>query len=219
MLPISSTPLPFHRNFTTLFSPVAPLVNERATVSPVLWVGSRPLKPNVSGTPLGMNWPRWKNNARVDGFSALVFALMMTADSWAHSLKFPSSGSGFQPCSLRGSGGNVETAWAIAGVVRLTAQGSAGGGSVLVVVAELVVTAAVDSEMVELGGVLVGVGVFATVESPDPQPAIKRPSDTLDAAPIVLSFDTARRTTGNGTVSGCADPAGAARLGIRLPPR
>ena len=54
----------------------------------------------------------------------------------------------------------------------------------------------------ELGGVLVGVGVFATVESPDPQPAINRPSDTLDAALIVLSFDTAHRTTGNGTVSG-----------------
>lgn len=89
----------------------------------------------------------------------------------------------------------------------------------LVGVVELVVTATTDSETLELGVVLVGVGVFATVESPDPQPAINRPSDTLDAAPIDLSFDTAHRTTGNGTVSGCADPAGAARRGIRLPLR
>ena len=77
----------------------------------------------------------------------------------------------------------------------------------LVAVAELVVAAAVDSETVELGGVLVG-----WASSPPSNHPIRsrhqKPSDTLDAAPIVLSFDTARRTTGNGTVSGCADPAG-----------
>lgn len=88
----------------------------------------------------------------------------------------------------------------------------------LVGVVALVVTGTVGfAELTP--GVLVGVGVFATVESPDPQPAMSRPIETPAAALIAVSFDTAHRTTGNGTVSGCADPSGAARSGIRLPLR
>ena len=44
MLPITSTPLPFQRNFTTLCSP-SPSLNVSATVSPVLCAGSIPLNP------------------------------------------------------------------------------------------------------------------------------------------------------------------------------
>ncbi len=86
MLAISSTPLPFHRNFTTLSRPGTPLEYFSATVSPVLAELSMPLNPNVSGTPVGMNLPWWNSSARVFGFSALVLALTMTADSCAHSL-------------------------------------------------------------------------------------------------------------------------------------
>lgn len=88
----------------------------------------------------------------------------------------------------------------------------------LVEVVGLVVAGTVGLEELT-PGVLVGVGVFATVESPDPQPASSRPSATPAAALIAVRFDTAHRTTGNVTVSGCADLSGAARLGIRLPLR
>ena len=39
-----------------------------------------------TGTPLGMTLPRWNITARVFGFSALVLALTITTDNWAHSL-------------------------------------------------------------------------------------------------------------------------------------
>lgn len=45
VLPISSTPLPFHRNFTTLSRPSMPLEYFKAMVSPVVAVLSMPLKP------------------------------------------------------------------------------------------------------------------------------------------------------------------------------
>ena len=45
VLPISSTPLPFQWNRTTLFSPLVPLAYISATVSPVVAVSSMPLKP------------------------------------------------------------------------------------------------------------------------------------------------------------------------------
>lgn len=45
VLPINSTPLPFQRNLTTLSSPGTPPENFSATVSPVVYVVSRPLKP------------------------------------------------------------------------------------------------------------------------------------------------------------------------------
>ena len=85
MLPISSTPLPFQWNFTTLSRPRA-LVYFSATVSPVLWDVSIPLNPKVSGTPVGMYLPWWNSTARVFGLAALVLALTITADSCAHSL-------------------------------------------------------------------------------------------------------------------------------------
>ena len=65
---------------------MVPLEYFSATVSPVLCDVSMPLNPKVSGTPVGMNLPRWNSTARVFGLSALVFALMITADSCAHSL-------------------------------------------------------------------------------------------------------------------------------------
>ena len=45
VLPMSSTPLPFQRNFTTLSSPAMPLEYRSATVSPVVAELSMPLKP------------------------------------------------------------------------------------------------------------------------------------------------------------------------------
>ena len=77
--------MPFQWNRTTLSSP-SPLRYLSATVSPLLWVSSIPLKPNVSGTPVGMYLPWWNSTARVFGLAALVFALTITADSCAHSL-------------------------------------------------------------------------------------------------------------------------------------
>ncbi len=57
VLPISSTPLPFQRNFTVLSRPSIPPEYFRTTVSPVLCEVSIPLNPNVSGTPVGMYLP------------------------------------------------------------------------------------------------------------------------------------------------------------------
>src|ERR1700744_1579504 len=74
-----------------------------------------------------MNCPRWNSTARVVGLTALVLALMITADSWAHWLKFPASGSGLHDCWLRGSRGNSDTTFAMVGEARLTAHGSVGG--------------------------------------------------------------------------------------------
>ncbi|EUA86185.1 hypothetical protein I551_7332 [Mycobacterium ulcerans str. Harvey] len=42
---ISSTPLPFHRNFTTLPNPLMPVAYVNATVSPVHCEVSIPLNP------------------------------------------------------------------------------------------------------------------------------------------------------------------------------
>lgn len=53
LLAISSTPLPFQRNFTTLSSPSRPVEYVSATVSPVHCAVSMPVKPYVSGTPRG----------------------------------------------------------------------------------------------------------------------------------------------------------------------
>src|SRR5258708_37285060 len=54
----------------------------------------------------------------------------MTADSCAHWLKLPASGSGFHGCWLRGSFGSSDTPRAIAGSAKLTAHGSTGPGLV-----------------------------------------------------------------------------------------
>src|ERR1700758_4690151 len=57
-LAISSTPLPFQRNFTTLGRPIPPDYTN-ATVSPVHCEVSIPLNPKVSGAPCGgINLPR-----------------------------------------------------------------------------------------------------------------------------------------------------------------
>jgi hypothetical protein len=73
--------LPLQRSFTVLPSPLIPLGYVNATVSPVRCELSVPLNPNVSGTPCGMYLPRWNITARVVALSALVLALMVTADS------------------------------------------------------------------------------------------------------------------------------------------
>src|SRR6478609_9970626 len=80
----------------------------------------------------------------------------------------------FHGCWLRGSLGSSEIARAMAGAARLTAQGSGGGGVVLDGgggVADVVGAV-----------VLVGSGVFATVESPDPHPVRTASSTTAAAA-------------------------------------
>jgi hypothetical protein len=82
---MSSTPLPFQWNLTTLGKPIPPEYDS-ATVSPVHSEVLIPLNPKVSGTPCGMNLPRWNITALVLGLSAFVLALTITADSWAHSL-------------------------------------------------------------------------------------------------------------------------------------
>lgn len=57
VLPMSSTPLPFQWNLTTLGKPIPPEYDS-ATVSPVHSEVLIPLNPKVSGTPCGMNLPR-----------------------------------------------------------------------------------------------------------------------------------------------------------------
>src|SRR3984893_6368777 len=109
-----------------------------------------------------MSLRRGNSTARVLGLSALVLALTITADSCAHWLKLPASGSGFHGCWLRGSFGSSDTPRAIAGSAKLTAHGSTGPGLVGAAVG------AVGAGAAECGaavGWVVGCGVLATVES------------------------------------------------------
>src|SRR4029079_13964809 len=99
-----------------------------------------------------------------------------------------------------------ETALAISGAARLTAQGSGAAG--LGVGAALVGAACAD---VVAACVRVGSGVLETVESPDPQPT----RVTIAAATRTACFTTAHRT-----VTRPRRPAGARRkhppVGTRL---
>jgi hypothetical protein len=103
----------------------------------------------------------------------------------------------------------------MAGAAKFTAHGSGGGG---VLGGGGVDAAGVDAgaDVVATGLVVVGCGVLATVESPDPQPA-----STATAAQIVIKVVTASRTPG--TVPGSVDSAPQARRpkprGTRLPNR
>src|SRR6202008_3700713 len=137
------------------------------------------------GAPVGMSLPRWKSTARVFGLSALVFALTMTADSCAHSLYVPASGSGPHACPLRGSRGKSETALAISGAARLTAQGSGAG----VLAAALVGGGGGGCAVAGARVVVLASGVFETVESPEPQPA-----SSSGATAIQTHFTDAHRT-------------------------
>src|ERR1700754_4207434 len=113
-----------------------------------------------------MNLPRWNSTARVLGFSALVFALTMTADSGAHSLYVPARGSELHACPLRGSRGSSETVWAISGAARFTAHGS--GADVL---GAALVGVGAGCAVAGATAVVLASGVVETVESPAPQPA------------------------------------------------
>src|SRR5689334_9157240 len=114
-----------------------------------------------------MTLPRWNSTARVFGLSALVLALMTTAESCAHSLKLPASGSGLHGWPRRGSRGNSETALAMSGAARLTAQGWAGAG----VCDGPAATVGAGAGGAVCDGGTVACGVFDTVESLAPQPA------------------------------------------------
>jgi len=85
------------------------------------------------------------------------------------------------------SGGKVATAWPIAGAAKFTEHGSGGGGVVGVSggADELCGGGAAEDTAGAL--VVVGWGVLATVESPEPQPA----TSMAAATPNVIRADTA----------------------------
>ena len=105
-------------------------------------------------------------------------------------------GSGFQPCPLRGSRGNSDTARAIAGAERFTAQGSGGAG---VGVGGDDAAAWLDGLSTEVLAEVVVVdasGVLETVESPEPQPA-SAATATPAIAEAVRRFPTSQHGTGS----------------------
>src|ERR1700733_9264437 len=154
-----------------------------------------------------MSLPRWNSTARVLGLSALVLALTITADSCAHWLKSPASGSGFHGCWLRGSFGSSDTPRAIAGSARLTAHGSTGPG----LVGAAIVTGGGAAECGAAVGWVVGCGVLATVESPDPHPLSVAASSAAAASPVPRRLPHNRvHTTPHGTLTSSIDAAGVA---------
>src|SRR6202042_1022101 len=162
-----------------------------------------------------MSLPRWNSTARVLGRSALVLALTMTADSWAHWLKLPASGSGFHGCWLRGSLGSSDTPRAIAGSAKLTAHGSTGPGLV-----GAAVTGGGAAEWGAAVGWVVGCGVLATVESPDPHPLSVAVSSAAAASPVprptppILHYRV--HTTPHRTLTSSIDAAGMAERPLTI---
>ena len=141
------------------------------------------------------------------GLSAFVLALTITADSCAHWLKLPASGSGFHGCWLRGSFGSSDTPRAIAGSAKLTAHGSTGPG----LVGAAVGTGAGAAEWEAVVGWVVGCGVLATVESPDPHPLSVAVSSPAAASPVHRRVPPSRvHTTPHGTLTSPIDAAGVA---------
>src|ERR1700722_2808314 len=154
-----------------------------------------------------MSLPRSNSHARVLGLSALVLALTITADSCAHWLKSPASGSGFHGCWLRGSFGSSDTPRAIAGSAKLTAHGSTGPG----LVGAAIVTGGGAAECGAAVGWVVGCGVLATVESPDPHPLSVAASSAAAASPVHRRLPRNRvHTTPHGTLTSSIDAAGVA---------
>ena len=150
------------------------------------------------------------------GLSALVLALTITADSCAHWLKLPASGSGFHGCWLRGSFGSSDTPRAIAGSARLTAHGSTGPG----LVGAAVGAGGGAAEWEAAVGWVVGCGVLATVESPDPHPLSVAVSSAAAASPVHRQPIPHCRvhTTPHRTLTSSIDAAGVAerRLTTKL---
>src|ERR1700734_987307 len=140
----------------------------------------------------------------------------MTADSCAHWLKLPASGSGFHGCWLRGSLGSSETPRAIAGSAKLTAHGSTGPG----LVGAAVGTGGGAAEWGAAVGWVVGCGVLATVESPDPHPLSVAASSAAAVSPANRRLPQSRvHTTPHRTLTSPVDAAGVAEreLTTKLP--
>src|SRR3984957_7143413 len=165
-----------------------------------------------------MSLPRSNSHALVLGLSALVLALTITADSCAHWLKLPASGSGFHGCWLRGSFGSSDTPRAIAGSAKLTAHGSTGPG----LVGAAVGTGGGAAGWGAAAGWVVGCGVLATVESPDPHPLSVAVSSAAAASPVPRPTPPIPHcrvhTTPHGTLTSPIDAAGMAerQLTIKL---
>src|SRR6185312_14602430 len=122
--------------------------------------------------------------------------------------------SGFQGCWLRGSRGSSDTTFAMVGEARLTAHGSAGAA-----LPGWAATGTGGAVMEGVSDVVLACGVFATVESPEPQPANVTAIKATAAEPVSRSVrHGSDHTSTHRTVIGSAGVAGVAgtRSGVLM---